>query len=196
MKKYYLVFIIICFPLIFCSCTNTGKKIKPIKTESVDFNLDKAKQMIEKGDRILADISLKETVSREEFEQFLAGLKDAYNDYNDVQWEYIFFNNQEVDNENTTTLRLSKDMFYPTLYHKDVEVISAQITNEYYEDANHNFSLLTIKEAYTGQDSELEGWYREYLYQKNTEDEWVFYAFGGQMNFAGEGFSPDYLDLK
>lgn len=182
--------------MILCSCTNTGKKIKPLKSESVDFNLDEAKRMIEKGDRILADISLKETATREEFEQFLTDLEDANDGYNNIQWEYIFFNNQEIEDKNITTLRLSKDMFYPTLQHKDVEVISAQIMNEYFEDAYFNSSILTIKEAYTGKDSKLEGWYREYLFKKNTEEEWVFYAFGGQMNFQGDGFKPDYLALK
>ena len=196
MKKNLLFYIIICIPLIFCSCTNTGKKIEPLRTESVDFDLDKARQMIEKGDRILTDISLNETVSREEFEQFLTDLEEAYDGYNNIQWEYMFFNNVEIDNKDTTTLRLSKDMFYPTIYHKDVEVISAQIRTEYYEEATLNSSILTIKAAYTGEDSELEGWYRDYLYKKNTEDEWVFYAFGGQMNFSGDDFSPDYLDLK
>lgn len=196
MKKCSFILIIICFTMIFCSCTNTGKKIKPLKSESVDFNLDEAKRMIEKGDRILSDISLKETASREEFEQFLTDLEDAYDGYNNIQWEFMFFNNQEIEDKNITTLRLSKDMFYPTLQHKDVEVISAQIMNEYFEDAYLNSSILTIKEAYTGKDSKLEGWYREYLYQKNTEDEWVFYAFGGQMNFQGDGFKPDYLALN
>lgn len=77
-----------------------------------------------------------------------------------------------------------------------MEVISAQIRKEYYEDVILNSSILTIKAAYTGEDSELEGWSRDYLYKENTEDEWVFYAFGGQMNFSGDDFSPDYLDLK
>ena len=115
MKRYLFIFIIICIPLIFYSCTNTGKKIEPLKTESIDFDLDKARQMIERGDGILANISLNESVSREEFEQFITDLEEAYDGYNNIQWEYMFFNNVEIDNKDTTTLRLSKDMFYPSL---------------------------------------------------------------------------------
>lgn len=181
---------------MLCSCGTTSNKIEPIKTETADFDINTATQMIRKGEKIIADISIKDTVSRQEFKQFLTDMNDAYDGYKEAQWGYMFFYNGEFEDERIATLHLNKDMFYPTIYHKDVEVVSAQIKNEYYQEEYFNTSILTIREEYSGKDNKLEGWYREYLYKKNDEDKWVFYAFGGQINFLGKGFKSDYLELK
>ncbi|HHV09877.1 MAG TPA: hypothetical protein GXX75_06325 [Clostridiales bacterium] len=196
MRRSFFVFLIIFFTLTLCSCTNTGRQLEPLRTETVDFDINTAAQMVQKGEKIIADISLKDTVTRDEFNQFLAALDEAYNGYEDAQWEYMFFYNEEFEDEQSAVLHLNKDMFYPTIYHKDVEIVSAQIKNEYYQDESFNNSILTIREEYLGEDNKLKGWYRECLYKKNDKDEWVFYAFGGQINFGEEGITSDYLGLK
>lgn len=181
---------------MLCSCGSTGGKIEPIKTETVDFDINKATQMIKKGEKIIADISIKDTVSRQEYKQFLNDMSDAYDGYEEVKWENMFFYNEEIENEQIGTLHLKKNMFYPTIYHKDVDVVSAKIKNTYYQDEFFNEIILTLREEYLGDDSKLDGWYREYLYKKNDDDKWVFYAFGGEMNFSGESFTSDFLKLK
>ncbi|SHO54085.1 hypothetical protein [Anaerocolumna xylanovorans] len=196
MRRSFLVFAIICFTLMLCSCVNTGKKVEPLRTETVDFDINTAAQMVEKGEKIIADISLKDTVSRDEFKQFLTDMEDAYDGYKEIQWNYMFFYNDEFEDEHIATLHLNKDMFYPTIYHKDVEIVSAQVKNEYYEDETLNDIILTIREEYLGTDSKLKGWYRESLYKKNEEGKWVFFSFDGQMNFSDEGITSDYLKLK
>lgn len=196
MRRISFIFTIICITLVLCSCVNTGKKIEPLRTETMDFDINTAAQMVGKGEKIIADISKKDTVSRDEFKEFLSSLYDAYDGYQEIQWEYMFFYNDESENEQITTLRLNKDMFYPTIYHKDIEIVSASIKNEYYEDENLNDSILTIREEYTGTDKKLKDWYRAYLYKKNSEDNWVFFSFDGQMNFSDKGFTSDYLELK
>lgn len=196
MKKVFLVITSIIFILFFSSCGSDDGKIKPIKTEVIDFDIQTSKQMIEKGEKIIVDITNKDTVSRQEYNQFLSDIADAYDGYEDMKWEYIFFYNKEFEDEQIEMLHLNNDMFYPTMYHEDVEVVSAQITNTYYQDEFSNTSFLIIREEYLGNDNNLKGWYREYLYQKNDKGEWVFSNFGGQMNFLGEGFTSDYLELK
>lgn len=42
-------------------------------------------------------------------------------------------------------------------------------------------------------DTKLKDWYREYICKKNDQGNWVFYGFGGEMNFTGENFTPEYL---
>ena len=162
----------------------------------VDFDINVATQMVEKGEKVIADITIKDTVSRQKFKQFLSDMDDAYDGYEEAQWKYMFFYNKEFEDEQISVFHLKKDTFYPTVYHKDVEVVSTKVANTYYEDEFLNTSILTIKEEYIGKDSKLEDWYREYLYKKSNEGKWVFYAFGGQVNFSGEGFTSDYLELK
>jgi hypothetical protein len=182
--------------LFLVSCGNIDKKPKLIRTESYDFNINTATQMIKEGEKIITDISCKDTVSREEFKQFSADMDHVYDGYQDVQWQYIFFSNKEIDDEHIKELHLNKNNFYPTSYHKGIEIVSAKVANTYYQDEFFNHSFLTIREEYSGKDSKLKGWYREYLYERNDEDKWVFYGFGGEMNFAEDGFTPDYLDFK
>jgi hypothetical protein len=183
--------------LIFGSCGSTGSKIvKPEKVEVIDFDIRTAEQMVEKGDKIIADISVKDTVSRQEYDQFLSNIADAYDGYEKESWKYMFFYDSEFEDEKLETLHLNKEMFYPTLYHKDVEVVSAKITNTYYKNEHLDRSILVIREEYSGKDKKLVGWYREYCYQKNEKGEWIFSDFGGQVNFLGDGFKSDYLELK
>ena len=196
MKRIALMISILCITMVLCSCANRGTQIKPLRTETVDFDINIATQMAQKGEKIIADIAVKDTATREEFNQFITDIDKAYDGYTDVQWMYMFFNNGEIEDENITTLHLSKDTFYPTIYHKDIEIVSAQIKNEYYQDESLNSSTLTIREEYFGEDSKLEGWFREYLYQKNDEDQWVFHAFNGEINLGEEGITSDYLELK
>lgn len=199
MKRSFLIFISIIITLTLSSCGTTGSKtkpIKPIKTEAVDFDINVATQMVKKGEKIIADITIKDTVSRQEYKQFLNDMDDAFDGYKEVQWEYMFFYNKEFEDEQISILHLNKDIFYPTVYHKDIEVVSAKIVNTYYEDEFFNRSILTIREEYLGEDNKLKDWYREYLYKKNNEGKWVFYAFGGHVNLSSEGITSDYLELK
>jgi hypothetical protein len=186
---------VLCFSLILYSCANRGK-IEPLRTETIDFDINKATQIVQRGEKTIVDISSKDTATREEFNQFLIELDKVFNGYEEAQWEYMFFNNGEFENEDITTLHLNKDTFYPTIYHKDIEIVSAQIENDYYENEILNSSTLTIREEYLGGDSKLKNWFREYIYQKNEEDEWVFHTFNGEINLGEDGITSDYLELK
>jgi len=150
--------------------------------------------MIAPGEKLIADISVKDSVSRQEFTAFMMSLKKIYRD--DTPWVYMFFDNTEVENEKLDILRLIADMFYPTIYHEDVEITSASVINRYYEDSSLNTSMLTIKISYLGEDSKLRNWYREYIYTKQPDGSWLFSHFDGQTNFLGDGFKKDYLKLK
>jgi hypothetical protein len=182
--------------MMFCSCTNRGKQIEPLRTETIDFDINTATQMVQRGEKIIADMSVKDTVTREEFDQFISDIDHAYDNYEEVQWMYLFFSNAEIEDKNITTLHLSKDTFYPTIYHKDIEVVSAKIENAFYQDEMLNSSTLIIREEYLGEDSKLKDWFREYHYQKNDDGQWVFHTFNGQINVGEEGFTSDYLELK
>ncbi len=176
----------------FVSCGNGNPK--PIKSESLDYDCTAAAQMVMQGDSILAKMALRDTVTRTEFDDYMKRLKDIYGE--DVKWAELFFKNEEYENSETDTLTLKKDVFYPTLLHQGIEVVSAEVENTCYDNDFFNQSLLTIKIAYSGEDSKLQDWYREYLYTKDADGQWRFYGFGGVMNFTEDGFTADYLKLK
>ncbi len=196
MKKILLIIPILCFTMMFCSCTNRGRQIEPLRIDTIDFDIKSATQMIQSGEKLIADISIKDTATREEFDQFIIDIDQAYDNYEEVQWMYLFFSNAEIEDKNITTLQLSKDTFYPTIYHRDIEIVSAQIENAFYQDETLTSSTLIIREEYLGKDRRLKDWFREYHYQKNDDDQWVFHTFNGQINIGEKGFTSDYLELK
>jgi hypothetical protein len=175
--------------------TVRSTQIEPIKTETLDFDLETAAQMLEKGEKIILTVATKDAVTRQEYNQFISDMNAAFDGY-DGSWEYMFFFNEEVEDSHNEILHINKNILYPTVFHQDIEIVSAQITNYYYEDEHLNRSVLNIKEAYTGQDSKLQGWYRENLYQKDEEENWKIFAFGGQQNFMEDGVTSDFLKLK
>lgn len=197
MKKFFLLIALIVVALALSSCGRTGDHIESIGTEVVSFDIDIAREMIEARDQIIADITVKDAVSREVFDQFLHDIYAAYGGFLETEeWAYMFFYNEEVENEQIKTLRLNQELFYPTVLHEDVDVVSARIENIYYENDCLNTSDLIIREAYLGEDENLADWYRDSVYRKNDKDKWELYAFTGQVNLGGEEFSPDYLALK
>jgi hypothetical protein len=196
LKKEFLVIVFIIFLLILSSCATTNDKIEPLKTEVVNFDMQTARQMIEKVEKIISGIAVKDNVSRHEYNQFIASITDTLDGYKGVGWSYIFFNNIEIENNKIDTLRLQKKIFYPTIYHRDIDVVSAKITSTFYQNKFFNDNLLAIREEYFGKDTILKNWFREYTYKKNDNGNWIFYGFVGQLNFSGENITPDYLKFK
>ena len=74
MKRLYLTIIVLSLTFC-CSCVQQGKEIEPIKTETKEFDLNTATQLIAQKDKVFADITKKETVTRQEFEQFLTDIE-------------------------------------------------------------------------------------------------------------------------
>jgi hypothetical protein len=196
LKGAFLVISSFIFTLLLCSCGSSDSIRKPTKTEVIDFDIQTATQIIGEGDKIIANIAIKDAISRQEYNQFLNDIAEAYDGYEEAGWEYMLFYNYEFKDNQIETLRLNKDMFYPTIYHKDVEVVSAKIINTYYQNESRNTSELVIREEYIGEDSKLKTWFREYIYKENDNSKWVFYRFNGRLNFMGQGFTYDYLGLK
>ena len=157
--------------------------------------------MIEKGDRLIADLESKDTVTRQEYDQFIRDITAIYGDNTSpagINWELIFFDDREVENSKIETLRVNKTDFYPTMFHKGFEVSAAQIVNTYYQDASMNRSVLTIREEYVGDNAKLKGWGREYYYINNDRGEWTFQSFGDSVNLfmTEKGLTTDDFKLK
>jgi len=57
-------------------------------------------------------------------------------------------------------------------------------------------SVADLKEEYNGDDEKLKGWEREYIFTLNENGEWRFNGFSGEVNFLGEDYNMNYLELK
>ena len=91
---------------------------------------------------------------------------------------------------------LTEETFYPTVFHKGVEITKAVIHKSYYENEFFNETSLRITEEYVADDENLADWQREYIYTENTEGEWEFYSFSGILNFAGQPYHAEHLPFE
>lgn len=202
MKRAIGLTIMLLSLLFCCSCVAQnvgGKKVEPVRTETKEFDLKTAMELIAQKDKVFADITKKETATRQEFEQFLTDIENAYPDCEHGTFQYMFFNNGEFENKDTERLHLNKEMFYPTIYHQGIEVVAATVTDSFYDEEYSflNDSILTIREAYVGDNEKLAGWYREYNLKKYDDGTWVVRDFSGsQMNFLEEGMDYHFLPFK
>lgn len=48
-------------------------------------------EIVSLSDKVFADISKRDTATREEFEKFLAKIKSEFPCYENYQWEYMLF---------------------------------------------------------------------------------------------------------
>ncbi len=62
----FVFFVITSFSLFAC---NSSEQIKPIKEETIDFDLVAATEMAETKEKLIVDLSLKEKITQTEFQQ-------------------------------------------------------------------------------------------------------------------------------
>ena len=181
--------------LFGCRQIVRGHQPAPIRTETAEFDIETAIKMISPGEKIFADMGKKDTATREEFEQFLIDIKNMYPDHMDNNWELMFFDNREFENKDVKVLSLHKNLFYPTIYHQGIEIVSAYSETTFYKDAFLNFTMLHIYEKYTGDDPKMADWSKEYIFIKRNNGEWAF-GSGVGGNIRKEGINNHYLPFK
>ncbi|OIJ15206.1 hypothetical protein BKP35_04995 [Anaerobacillus arseniciselenatis] len=192
--KHSLLFVfigIISFSLVVC---NSSDQIKPLKEETADFDLTVATEIVKSKEKLIVDLSLKEKITQTEFQQLQNTLEEQFGQH--ARTILSIFIPYDVDNEMPSEILLTEETFYPTVFHKEVEVTKAVIHKSYYENEIFNETSLRITQDYVGKDENLLDWQREYIYTKNTDDEWELYSFSGVLNFAGEPYNAEYLPLE
>jgi hypothetical protein len=193
MKKILNVILIIICSLSIYSCRNS-REVKVIKEEVFDFDLTTAAKMIEDKERLIVEVSLKKRVTPTEFEEIKNTFTEEFGEHAENILS-IFFGSG-VQSEVKTDMYIEQNTFYPTAFHKGIDIKSASIHNIYYEYEAFNTSYLEITEKYRGEDKMMEEWERTYIFRKDEEGQWGLYTFSGTMNFAGEGFNAKYLEFK
>lgn len=184
---------IILTSIILTGC-KTNEEIKPIKEEKIDFDIDTATEMIKEKEELVIQLSMKETLSNNEYDEFEKIFTEEFGQHGQRFLEMFIILGSEGEAESGSYL--IQETLYPTVFHEGITITDAVIYKSYYENEFFNETYLRIKQEYTGDDIELEDWKREYVFTENEDREWEIYGFSGEMNFVGEKFSMQYLDFE
>lgn len=199
MKRAILCLIpLFLFLLLLSACgtkVSTGHQILPVRTETVPFDLETAKGIIAKGDSLIAGLQTQDTVSRAEGERFLAEISKLYGE--NEPWSGMFFSSN-VDDASCSEFAVQRDLFFPTMFHQGMEVVSAEVKTEYFEESNSvmDSEWLRIRMEYQGTDETMKGFHRTYAYRKWLEHpdwDWLFSSMEGNINMQA---AKELLPLK
>jgi len=196
MRRFYMTLLIMV--VFILSACHSSKQLMPIKEERIDFDIKTAIEMVEKKEKIIIDLALREKVSIMDYEELEKTFTEEFGNYAKEILSMFFVNTMDSkpESESESGMYRIQDTFYPTVFHKGINVTNAVIDKSYYENEFFNQTRLSIKEEYVGDDEKLKDWKREYIFTPNEDGEWEIHGFSGVMNFLGEEYKMNYLEFK
>lgn len=192
MKKLYLALFIIA--ILFLTACQSSQQIKPIREEIIDFDLNTAIEMVQKREELIISLIELEQLSHAEYQQLEIAFAEQFGDRGRDILTIFFINDMDAEPESDKLV--NKNTLYPTIFHEGITVTKAEIFNTYYEEEFFNRTSLTITVEYTGEDEKLKDWSKEYIFTPNKDGEWELSGFSGSLNFMGDDFNMNYLELK
>ncbi|GMK40417.1 hypothetical protein PCCS19_34730 [Paenibacillus sp. CCS19] len=192
MRKLYLLITVMVVVLL--SACQSSEQIKPIKEETTDFDMNTAIEMIEKKEKMIIDAASREKVTNQEYQELEKSFAAEFGNHARDILDLLFIHNMDAAPESDRYVQ--QNMLYPTVFHKGITITSAVVYKSYYENEFFNQTRLIIREQYDGDDAKLKGWAREYIFTPGTDGKWELNGFSGTMNFLGEEYSMNYLELK
>lgn len=192
MKKSYLFLLILV--VLFLSACQSSEQLKPIKEETIDFDINTAIEMVEKKEKMIIDLALREKVSKLEYKELEKSFTEEFGGHAKTILSILFIHNMDSDPE--SDMYVQQDTLYPTLFHEGITITNAVVYKSYFENEFFNQTRLSIEEKYVGDDEKLKDWKREYIFTPNKNGEWELNGFSGVMNFLGEDYNMNYLELK
>lgn len=192
LRKFY-TFILIVFVVVLSAC-QPSDQLKPIKEETIDFDLNTASDMVEKKEKLILDLALREKVSIMEYEALEKSFAEEFGNQAKAILSILFINNMDSGPE--ADMYVQQNTLYPTVFHEGITITNAVVYKSYYENEFFNQTILSIKEEYVGDDKKLKDWQREYIFSLNENEEWELTGFSGKVNFLGEEYNMNYLKIK
>ncbi len=192
MRRFRLFLLIMV--ILFLSACQSSEQLKPIKEETIDFDINTAIEMVERKEKMIIDLALREKVSELEYKELEKSFTEEFGDHAKDILSILFINNMDSDPESDKYVQ--QNTLYPTVFHKGITITNAVIYKSYFENEFFNQTRLSIKEEYVGDDEKLKDWKREYMFTPNKNGEWELNGFSGEMNFLGEDYNMNYLELK
>ncbi|NIK21532.1 hypothetical protein [Paenibacillus lupini] len=191
MRRVYFVLLIMV--ILFLSACQSSEQLKPIKEETIEFDINAAIEMIEKKEQMIIDLALREKVSKLEYKELEKSFTEEFGVHAKDILSMLFINNMDSDPESDRYVQ--QNTLYPTVFHKGITITDAVIYKSYFENEFFNQTSLTIKEEYVGDNEKLKNWKRDYIFTPNKNGEWELYGFSGVLNFSGEDYHMNYLEL-
>lgn len=166
---------------------------EPVVTE---YDLEEARAMIDEAEWLTAWLYEQKSIQRSAAEKLVERidttmLHDGVNTLNCALEDAAYWDDESMD-----VLPLGNGTVAPTIYHEDVELVSAihesscVLDEETGECINHYFDTLRIRKEYTGNDPAFQGWYLEYVFNKpwdhDSDGDWVYIACNGTYNLVGD----------
>ncbi|GAA0391175.1 hypothetical protein [Paenibacillus motobuensis] len=186
------LFLLIMVILLLSAC-QSSEQIKPIKEETIDYDIITATEMVEKKEKMIIELALREKVSKLEYKELEESFTKEFGVHAEDILSMLFIHNMDADPE--SDMYVNQNTLYPTVFHKGITITNAVISKSYYENEFFNHTSLSIKEEYVGDDEKLKDWNREYIFTLNKNGEWELYGFSGVMNLSGEDYNMNYLEL-
>ena len=188
------VFVLIAIVLVLTACQSSQQSLQPTQQETVDFDRTAATEMVEKKERMIMDAASKGTFTKQEYDELEKAFTEEFGDRAQDFLSMLFIT--DLDAAPDTDRKINENMLYPTVFHEGVNLTSATVNKVEYEENMLNQTTLTVKEEYDGNDEKLQGWHREYIFEPDENEKWQLKSFSGTMNFSGEDYTMDYLELK
>jgi len=128
MRSFYLCLIIIV--ILFLSACQSSGQIKPIKEETIDFDMKTAIEMVEKKEKMIIDVALREKVSKLEYKELEKSFTEEFGNNADIILSILFTHNMDADPE--SDMYVQQNTLYPTVFHKGITVTNAVINKSYF----------------------------------------------------------------
>lgn len=190
MKKVNIFIMVI---LLLTAC-QSSQQSRPITEETIDFDMNTAMEMVKKKEKMIVNLALREKVSKREYKEIDQSFTKEFGSHAKDILAILFIN--DMDAEPDADIYINKNTLYPTVFHKGIMITKAVVYKSEFENEFFNQTTLSIKEEYVGNDEKLKDWNREYIFTLNENDEWELSRFSGIMNFSGEDYNMNYLELK
>ncbi|WP_342554850.1 hypothetical protein [Paenibacillus sp. FSL R7-0652] len=192
MKKVKLF---ICITVIFLlAACQSSQQSKLITEETIDFDINTAVEMVKAKEKMIVDAALREKLTKPEYKEMEQSFTKEFGNRAQDILGILCINN--MDAEPNADIYINKNILYPTIFHEGIKITKAVVHKTEYENEFFNETTLTIKEEYVGDDEKLKSWNREYIFIPDENGEWKFSGFSGVLNFSGEDYNMNNLELK
>lgn len=116
MRRVSLVSLIMV--LVFLSaCQSSEQRLKLIKEETTDFDINTAIKMVEKKEKMIMDLASREKVSYLEYKELEKSITEEFGDYGGDILKIFFINNMDAPPESDKYV--NKNTLYPAVFIKE-----------------------------------------------------------------------------
>lgn len=183
------------FVLSGCNKQAQENNLTPVIT-TTEFDITLATEIVKQIEQPLLDLSFKSSVSRAEL-----GEIQKHSDFLQKTESIMrlgFIDGADWNDTDKQELDLIKENFFPTVFHKDIEVTNAYIETVIYNEeySYFNSETLYIEEQYMGNVEIMDSFLRKYHLSNNANDEWIVIDMSGRSNYGGKEYSSSTLPLK